>query len=256
VAFSIAWPGDDVDPRPEDDRARDRLAAFRGELYWCFTARADALFEVADAVLCAEGPVRTLAGLSMVPEHRRGHGALYDAVNAGRDVDRCWQAFLRRFDIEHTFRLFRQVLGWTAPKICDRPPLTGGPGSSSPATPSSGSSGPWPPTCAGPGNAPPRRAGSPPRGYGAGSGTSVRRPPVPQARRNPASPGPGGRQDRRTAGQPHVTTSASTAKRAPQTKRRLSAESPGLSADRARACPSPRGRQRQGGSCLEACRFF
>ena len=35
------------------------------------------------------------------------------------DVDRCWQAFLRRFDLEHTFRLFKQVLGWTAPKIRD-----------------------------------------------------------------------------------------------------------------------------------------
>ena len=35
------------------------------------------------------------------------------------DVDRLWQAFLRRFDIEHTFRLFKQVLGWTAPKIRD-----------------------------------------------------------------------------------------------------------------------------------------
>jgi hypothetical protein len=34
-------------------------------------------------------------------------------------VDRCWQAFLRRFDLEHTFRLFKQVLGWTAPKIRD-----------------------------------------------------------------------------------------------------------------------------------------
>jgi len=33
------------------------------------------------------------------------------------DVDRCWQSFLRRFDLEHTFRLFKQVLGWTAPKI-------------------------------------------------------------------------------------------------------------------------------------------
>jgi hypothetical protein len=33
------------------------------------------------------------------------------------EVDRCWQAFLRRFDLEHTFRLFKQVLGWTAPKI-------------------------------------------------------------------------------------------------------------------------------------------
>jgi DDE superfamily endonuclease len=28
--------------------------------------------------------VRTLAGLSLAPEHRRGHGALYDAVNHGR----------------------------------------------------------------------------------------------------------------------------------------------------------------------------
>ncbi|GAA2881182.1 hypothetical protein GCM10010472_44080 [Pseudonocardia halophobica] len=32
------------------------------------------------------------------------------------DVDR-WQGFLRRFDLEHTFRLFKQTLGWTAPKI-------------------------------------------------------------------------------------------------------------------------------------------
>lgn len=33
------------------------------------------------------------------------------------DVDRLWQMFLRRFDIEHTFRLFKQMLDWTAPKI-------------------------------------------------------------------------------------------------------------------------------------------
>jgi hypothetical protein len=37
----------------------------------------------------------------------------------GAEVDRCWQAFLRRFDLEHTFRLFKQTLGWTAPKIRD-----------------------------------------------------------------------------------------------------------------------------------------
>ena len=48
------------------------------------TARADELFELADAVLCADGPVKTLAGLSLAPEHRRGHGALYDAVSHGR----------------------------------------------------------------------------------------------------------------------------------------------------------------------------
>ena len=38
---------------------------------------------------------------------------------APAEVDRCWQAFLRRFDIEHVFRFFKQVLGWTAPKLRD-----------------------------------------------------------------------------------------------------------------------------------------
>jgi hypothetical protein len=32
-------------------------------------------------------------------------------------IDRLWQAFLRRFDLEHTFRFFKQTLGWTTPKI-------------------------------------------------------------------------------------------------------------------------------------------
>jgi hypothetical protein len=33
------------------------------------------------------------------------------------DVDRFWQAFLRRFDLEHTFRFAKQTLGWTTPKL-------------------------------------------------------------------------------------------------------------------------------------------
>ena len=33
------------------------------------------------------------------------------------DVDRMWQTDLRRFDLEHTFRLFKQTLGWTRPKL-------------------------------------------------------------------------------------------------------------------------------------------
>jgi hypothetical protein len=32
-------------------------------------------------------------------------------------IDLLWQAFLRRFDIEHTFRLLKQTLGWTCPKL-------------------------------------------------------------------------------------------------------------------------------------------
>ena len=60
------------------------LSAFRRGFYDCLHRRADALFEVCEAVLCADGPVGSLVGLSLAAEHRRGHGALYDAVNAGR----------------------------------------------------------------------------------------------------------------------------------------------------------------------------
>ena len=34
-------------------------------------------------------------------------------------VDAAWQAYLRRFDLEHTFRFFKQQLGWTAPRLRD-----------------------------------------------------------------------------------------------------------------------------------------
>jgi hypothetical protein len=33
------------------------------------------------------------------------------------DVDRFWQAFLHRFDLEHTFRCAKQTLGRTTPKL-------------------------------------------------------------------------------------------------------------------------------------------
>jgi DDE superfamily endonuclease len=50
----------------------------------CLTVRADALFELSDALLCAQGPVTSLVELSLVPEHRSGHRALYDALGVGR----------------------------------------------------------------------------------------------------------------------------------------------------------------------------
>ena len=65
------------------------LAGFRRQFYACLTARTDALFELADAVLCADGPVRSLVELSLVGEHRRGHGSPYAALARGRvDVAR------------------------------------------------------------------------------------------------------------------------------------------------------------------------
>lgn len=64
--------------------ALGELSRFRQEFYQSLTARADTLFEVTDAVLCGEGPVTSLAEVSLAGEHRRGHGALYDSVNQGR----------------------------------------------------------------------------------------------------------------------------------------------------------------------------
>jgi hypothetical protein len=84
VSSSMAHDSDSGAGAAEAARARRALAGFRGELYRCLTARADELSELCDAVLCADGPVRDLAGLSLVPGHRRGHGAVYDALNAGR----------------------------------------------------------------------------------------------------------------------------------------------------------------------------
>ncbi|GAA2639831.1 NF041680 family putative transposase [Actinomadura fulvescens] len=59
------------------------LAGFGSRFHNCLTARADELFELADAVLCTNGPVKTLVDLTLAPEHRRGHGALYDGLNRG-----------------------------------------------------------------------------------------------------------------------------------------------------------------------------
>jgi DDE superfamily endonuclease len=125
---------------------------------------------------------------------------------AAADVDRSWQAFLRRFDLEHMFRLFKQTLGWTAPKI--RTPEAGDrwtwlviaapPSSVSPAI--------SPRISAVPGNGPPAdRAGSPLHGCAAGFGTSARRSPSPPVHRNPANQAPDDRPAPRTAG-PHPTT--------------------------------------------------
>ena len=119
------------------------------------------------------------------------------------EVDRCWQAFLRRFDIEHTFRFLKQVLGWTRPKLRD-------PAAADRWTwliiaclrPAAGSPATSPPTCGCPGSGPARPAGSPPPASAAGSGTSARHLPVLASAPKPGKPGPGrppGSKNRRPA---------------------------------------------------------
>jgi hypothetical protein len=64
------------------------LGAFRDQLHACFPRRADALFELGDALLCAEA-VPSLPHLSLEPVHRRGWGSVYAALARGRiDEDR------------------------------------------------------------------------------------------------------------------------------------------------------------------------
>ena len=71
------------------------LSAFRRELYRCLTRRADAVFDVVDAVLCADGPVRSLPELSLIGEHRRGHGSVYAGLDRGRiDIARLRRALV------------------------------------------------------------------------------------------------------------------------------------------------------------------
>ena len=65
-------------------RGRAELRRLRREVYGCFSRRADALFELSDALLCAAGPVISPVELSMEPEFGRGHGSVYDALRAGR----------------------------------------------------------------------------------------------------------------------------------------------------------------------------
>jgi DDE superfamily endonuclease len=95
-----------MDSLPKDASAGPLavLSRFRLDFHQCLTARADELCELADAVLCTDGPVDTLAGLSLAPEHQRGHGALYDAVNHGR-ID--------------TGRLRRSLAGLPLPRAAD-----------------------------------------------------------------------------------------------------------------------------------------
>jgi DDE superfamily endonuclease len=84
VAFSMACADARAGDGDEIGQLRGRLAGFRRELYWCLGKRRDALSEVADAVLCKPDRVHMLAELSLEPECRRGHGAVYDALNCGQ----------------------------------------------------------------------------------------------------------------------------------------------------------------------------
>lgn len=80
-----------------DRGTSSELEDFRSQLHATFNRWGDALFELADAVLCSPSPVSSVPALSLDPVFRRSHGSLYKALDRGRiDENR-----LRRLLVEH-----------------------------------------------------------------------------------------------------------------------------------------------------------
>jgi hypothetical protein len=75
--------------------AHTPLRDFRAALYACFTRRADALFELTDALLTADA-VPSPVHLSLAPAHRRGWGSRYAALAQGRIDETALRALLAR----------------------------------------------------------------------------------------------------------------------------------------------------------------
>jgi hypothetical protein len=74
----------------------DALHSFRRSLYECLHRRGDALFELADAILTADGAVPSPVHLSLEASHRRGWGSLYAALDRGRIDAEALRALLAR----------------------------------------------------------------------------------------------------------------------------------------------------------------
>jgi hypothetical protein len=77
----------------------DALRTFRSSFYECFHRRRDALFELADAILSADGAVPSPAHLSLQASHRRGWGSLYAALDRGRIDDEALRKLLARYPL-------------------------------------------------------------------------------------------------------------------------------------------------------------
>ena len=60
------------------------LPQFRSGFRDRFTARGDTLFELCKALFCSPHSVTSLVESPLEAEHRRGHGAMYNALDEGR----------------------------------------------------------------------------------------------------------------------------------------------------------------------------
>lgn len=117
VTMSLPHPSPTVEPL-------SALSRFRTEFHACLTTRGDALFEVCEALVSAPTPVLHLAQLSLEPEHQRGHGSTYAAINQGRlDTDRLRQhlaeldlpRFHKRLVLAADISPYLRPDAWTSP---------------------------------------------------------------------------------------------------------------------------------------------
>jgi hypothetical protein len=119
--------------------ALGELCRFRREFYASLTARVDVLFELTEAVLCVDGPVTSLVELTLVAEHRRGHGAMYDALSQGRVEPERLRRTLASLPVplatDGRIVLAVDVSPWLRPDACSSRPSAGLPRRSAPPRP-------------------------------------------------------------------------------------------------------------------------
>jgi hypothetical protein len=97
VAAPLSVHPSGLPAHPDPAVALAGLHAFRAGLHACCTRRADALVDLADALLSAQGPVTSLPQLSLEPAHRRGWGSTYAALAHGRmDAERLRELLARQ----------------------------------------------------------------------------------------------------------------------------------------------------------------
>jgi hypothetical protein len=98
AAVCLDMPTEPARERRAPLAALDALLAFRAAVYAAFGRRADALFELLDA-LASAGAVASPIHLSLEPAHRRGWGSFYAALNEGAVPADAVEAVLVRYPL-------------------------------------------------------------------------------------------------------------------------------------------------------------
>ena len=114
------WPEPAVTTRTETSRYGTAEAMAWGRMHQRLAHR-DAWKDHEGELPVVEGTLIRLR-VDHLPGQRDADPVWLWSSRAGttdEEVNRAWQAFLRRFDIEHMFRFCKQQLGWTRPKLRD-----------------------------------------------------------------------------------------------------------------------------------------